>query len=82
MSTNFFDQFLKKLMMVYIFVKSVFVAVACLYLTKWPRAQLYTSPPKKSVKNSNQKCDKCFMKAALRQVLSKTSLFKVLFSKR
>ena len=57
-------------------------AVACLYQNKWPGVQFYTPPPKKSLKNLNQKWVKCCMKAPIRQVLLKTSLFVVHFSKR
>ena len=44
--------------------------------------QICTPPPKKSPKKPNQKWAKCCMKATIRQVFLKTSLFIVHFSKR
>ena len=62
--------------MVYIFVTSLFVAVACIYENKWPREQFYSPPPKKSLKKPHQKCAKCYMKAPIWQAFLKKSLFK------
>ena len=60
----------------------LFVDVACLYQNKWLGVQFYNPPPKKSLKNPNQKWVKCCMKATITQVLLKISLCSVHFSKR
>ena len=58
------------------------MAVACFYQNKWPGLQFYSPPPKKSLKNPDQKWAKSCMKASIRQVLLNISLVAVHFSKR